>query len=782
MKKFTRVRRLAVIILILVAMTVESTLPAIASVETSDNDTIVETEETGESEEISEGDTSSDVADIDENAATISRTKIEDDAASREEAIVSILSGNPEDAGEPNTTRPIVENTTYMKDVSFPDTTLHGIFSSTELFFEIPEYWDTEYIYAEIQYDVSQLVQSIASSMTFSVNNIPIDSCRVSYKEGDTQVVYVAIPMELVKEDYNSFAISAYARLYDEEGCIDDFSGANWLTISKESYIRSGYEIEPHNHNIGYYPYPFMSTTEDTGMGLSIVVSDQATNSEIAAAMNLMSDLSSMTTTENNIQFGLISDLPTMKASRTVVVSEYGNLPTDYKAKITDTSKLDEAGIVMFTDDTSGNPLLIVTSNDGDCLTEAAYMLMDEDRVDQEQGNYAIVNKGSADVVINSTALSPMVAGNYTLGDIIGSGLTYAGPFHQEQLVYLPFSEDYFLSDAGKVTLKFRYSDNLDFTRSMVTVAWGDIPVASKKLTAENATGDELTFTMPADVVGTTAGSIKISFDLEIQDLVCTPRQEQMPWAYVSEESVLYLPASTGIVLTFDLKPSPFRTDGKFNDLMLVVSDNPTTEELNLYAQIIGMYGEGVDPYGTFFVKRASEFSTTDADYNIITVGTYASNVLLQELNKNLYFPYEEGGTKFASNEKLILSDTYAGEIAIMQLLESPFADNRGVLAVTGSTKESLNVVRDFMRIYEKRYSLSKDCVLIDSDFETKSYQFISKLTGDEELTLIGGLSENKQSLIFTIVATSLMLMLLIAIVLVLIRIRLYHRNKDDIE
>ena len=84
------------------------------------------------------------------------------------------------------------------------------------------------------------------------------------------------------------------------------------------------------------------------------------------------------------------------------------------------------------------------------------------------------------------------------------------------------------------------------------------------------------------------------------------------------------------------------------------------------------------------------------------------------------------------------------------------------------------------MRSREKRYSLSKDCVLVDSEFEIKAYQFISAQASEQEPSIMGNLTQNKQSLIFTIVATSVMLMLLIAVILVLIRIRLYHRNKED--
>ena len=689
----------------------------------------------------------------------------------------------PENVGEPVRNKPQLPNAAFTTDVFYTQTTLQGIFASRELFFYVPAYWDTKYVYVELQYDASELIRDVDSSMTFSVNGTPVCSYRISYEDGNSQTCFLNIPMEHVNEGYNSLNISAYARLNgsgDGNGCADDFTNANWLSIADTSYIRCGYDMIDHENKISWYPYPFMSTKDETGDGLSIAVSDKATSGELEAAMNIMADLSSETGEENNIQFCLLSDLKSSNPNRTVVVANYDNLPEEYKNKVEDTTDLTNRAVITFTEDSYRNPLLIITSMKDECLMEAAYMLMDEKRVAQEKESVAFVNAGSANVAINADEESLMATGNYTIGEIVGSGISFYGPFRQEQYVYLPFSEDYFLSDAGKMTLKFRYSENLDFNRSLISVFWGDVPVASKKLTKENAGGDELTFSMPSDVVGTTTGAIRIAFDLEIPDIVCTPRMEQMPWAYVLDESALYLPASDGIVLTFDLKPSPFRTDGKFNDMMLVISDNPTTEELNLYAQIIGMYGEGVNPYGTFYVRRVSEFSKEDADYHIITAGTFTDNTLIQNLNEEYYFKYSQDGSSFLSNEQLILSDSYAKEVAIMQLMESPFAKNRGVLAVTAVDADALKNVEDFMRDMNRRYSLSKDCVVIDNDLETSSFQFMLQRTDGAEPSLIGSLTHNKQSLLFTVVATSAMLMMLVAAVIVLLRIRMYHKKKED--
>lgn len=253
-----------------------------------------------------------------------------------------------------------------------------------------------------------------------------------------------------------------------------------------------------------------------------------------------------------------------------------------------------------------------------------------------------------------------------------------------------------------------------------------------------------------------------------------------MPWAYVSEKSQFYLPVSSDFNLSFDAMPLPFRKDGKFNNVLLVISDRPTSSELDLYGQIVGMYGGGVEPYGAFYVKRAKELSDSDGDFNIITAGTYESNTYLKAINDKLYFSYSSGGKGFESNEQLILSGSYSENIAILQLLESPYSSGRAVLALTGATQETLNYAQEIMRDEKLRYSLSKDCVIIDEDLEARSFRFLTDAQRGEVPTLAQTLDQNKQSVLFTIVATSVMLMLLIAVIIILLRIKMYHKKRDE--
>lgn len=686
---------------------------------------------------------------------------------------------DPANAPEPDVTEPVYDPVSHTQDEFFTPTTLKGIYSSADLYFYVQDYWDVKYVYAQIQYDVSQLLEGRLSSMTLSVNDVPIQSYRLEYKNGSSQILYVKIPMSEVRSGYNSLKLSAYARLFDEEGCVDDYSDANWLRIDGTSFVRCGYESKDPEHRISYFPYPFMSTYNPTGEGLAIAVSDQAANGEIAAAMNLMADLSTDTKDRNDIQVCLLSDLANINPNRTILISGYENLPQEYKDRVAKAPDSSENATVTFADDSNGNPLLIITSMADDSLLEAAYMLMDGNRTAQEGSNTATVEKGSAQIAIDGSRQNDMIAGNYTFEDIMGSGMSFVGPFHQENYLYLPVSRDFVLSESGKVALKFRYSENLDFTRSLITVFWGDVPIASKRLSKEYASGDELNFEIPRDVIGTAASSIKISFDLEIADMICTPRQSDMPWAYISKESTVFLPSSADVTLSFDLKASPFRKEGKFNDVMLVVSDAPSSDELNLLGQVVAMYGNGVEPYGSLLVKRAGAFTKEDGDHNLITAGTYGSNGLIPQINNELGFRYSPDGTGFESNEQLILSEEYAKTIGVLQLIKSPYALNRGLLAVTGSSSEALLKVEEFLRQSRQRDKITKDCVIVAPDSSVTAFQFIQNTAVVEEPTPMEKLVRNKRSVIFTAIATSAMSMMLIAIIIILLRMRTYRKTDE---
>ena len=692
---------------------------------------------------------------------------------------------------------PEIPDTPYHKYFSFETTRpMKGIVGTTSFYFNMPNYWDTKFVYVGVAYEVSSLVTSdVPASLTFLVNDVPVYSCFIEYDKGKEQTAYFTIPLEKLNEGFNLLEISSYVRIYDSEGCTEDQSWSNWVNIKDSSYVYAGYDILS-NDKISYYPYPFISTVNPTGEHTGIIVPDNALNGELAAAMYLLADISTSTTDQNEISLSQYKDAASKGITKKIVISTTANLPAEFNRYLqvnlaedslaAETYVLSDRTMIRLVKDEQDNPLLLIVSDKEENLMEAVHMLLDEDRITQEKSNIAFVQEGSAQIVYDSKQLSQLVAGSYTIEDLMGQGMTYVGPFHNEQILYLPFGNDYVLSSDGKISLKFRYSENLDFDRSLITVFWGEVPIASKKLAKENAVADELTFTMPSDIIGTNASSIKIAFDLEIKDLFCTMRQDQMPWAYITSDSMLYLPAKDNNVVSFDYFPSPFQKKGMFDNVLLVVGDDLKEQELELLGKAVSVYGYQVEPYGTLKVVRASEFSESDADYNIITVGTL-QNSFLAMINSNLHFQLNSAGDAFVSNSKLVLSEQYAKSIASFQLIASPFkndrtnfANDRTIFVVASTGTDSTAIAKGFLQDNEERWNLEGDCVLVDSENDLKSFVFLETKAVEEKPSIGEFVKENKQTVLFTIMSAAAMVMLLTISILILSRAKQYKRKEDN--
>lgn len=692
---------------------------------------------------------------------------------------------NPEDADEP-VTQLQVPQATYYKDFTYGSNVLFsGIYKTHKLYFQIPEYWQPQYVYAQIEVELSQLIRDVPASLTFMLNSTPVATYQMDYASGSTQVFFVEIPLELVSAGYNSFDTTGYVRLYDDDGCIDDFSGANWISVRGTSFIQVGYDVKPSNQLISAYPYPFLSSLDETGSGTTILVSDQCDVDELAAALMLRADLGSETELEDAITLARISDRTGAENYR-IVIGLRSNLDDHYRsvAESFGTDLSEQAMVHFYVDD--GVETLLITSDSGEALTEAAMMLMDESRVSQEKSNTALVQENAADG-IRSQIGSTLEAGRMTLDSLLDSGLSFVGPFHQEGDIYLPFSGGYVLAESGMVDLKFRYSENLDFDRSMITVYWGDVPVSSKRLTKENAGGDTLSFTMPDDVVGTYAGKITIAFELELPDLFCTPRMDEMPWAYVTSDSSFYLPVGTGSSYTFGQRPYPFEVSSRFNELNVVIPEHITAAELNTLGRVIALYGEQPSPYGTLRVTYANDLieeldehgtaiTKEHKNDNLIVIGTYADNSMIRELNQNLSFRYSDTGSNFLSNDAMVLSDHYAREIATMQLFPSPYADGRAVLVVGALDDTGMQNLQSFLSQSSSTWKMEKDTILIDGDQQIRTFELAEKKTATSTPILKRMMESNQEAAIFTLVAMGVMVLLLLMFILILIR--LYWRQK----
>lgn len=656
--------------------------------------------------------------------------------------------------------------------------TMHGIFSSIGLYAELPDYAVAEKAILRLSYTASDLVLSDYSSLTFYMNGTPFYSCRVQALGANMPtVLYINVPVELIKNGYNLLEIGAYVRLTNDAGCTDDYNGANWVKIADTTCLRVGYSVSEDAAQIDMFPYPFVSLMDKSGANCAVAVSDRAANCELDAALTIMADLGATLSMDNDVAFGRISEID---RKNVIYFGLRDNTPSELLALLE--AEVPPTGAMIRRAALNGKEYMLVVAREEAALLEAARFLSDDARLDQVHSVEAYVSVGDSQSFIAARSQNTLaLEGQYTLKDVLGHGASFSGPFHQSVTLYLPVAEDYALSSESRFSLSFRYSENLDFDRSLITVYWGsDIPLASKKLTREGATGDTLTFAVPADAVGVAGTYMVIAFDLEVKDLDCTPRQLNMPWAYVAEDSTFYLPHGERSVLSLANRPAPFQRGSRMNDVLVVLSDMPTAEELQLAGNAICMLGAGSDPYGTMKVCRSAEFMESDANYNLVIVGMPSSHSMLRQLNDKLHFQFSDDMKSVKSNDKIILDEAYATQVGTMQLIKSPYAEERAMMVLSAPAAEGIRALTDRISEDEKRWALTKESVLVDAHGKANAYQFTQSVAvaNEEKPTFTAIIVENREPMLFMLVGLGCMLLVLLGVIIVLFRIRANRKEE----
>lgn len=691
-----------------------------------------------------------------------------------------VLSSDPANADAPKRERPETPEAQHHQIFKYSQNiVLQGIFERSGYFFKVQKYWEPIYALAQIEYTVSPLIRDdVPASLTFFINDSPIYSCAVTYEEGASQIVFVPIPVEYLKKDFNEFSLTGYVRLYDEEGCLDDFSGANWISISASSFIEVGYDLAEVGTQLSYYPYPLISSIDPTGSELTIFVPENASAEELRTAFLMRADLGNETVTEDRIALKTLDHYEHSEGNA-LIIAAMNNLPQEAKEQYDALGESFGSGAVVFEYRKNDSCVIVITASAQEDLFEGACMLADENRVIQEKYSWAFVPSGSAQNVITNSTLSSLISSGETVRSLTNqNGINFVGPFHQESTVYLPFSGGFVLGEGGKAELKMRYSDNLDFDRSLVTIYWGNTPITSKKLSKENANNDNFSFLLPSDIVGTHSDRLKIAFDLEIEDVYCTKRADQMPWAYVSGDSTFYLPSGVSSMYDLALRPYPFEMLGSFNNLTIVVPDKMSAAEYTLFGRIAALMGTDVYPYGTMNVRFASDLVLENENANIIVLGTWNDNAVIRTLNDQLSFQYEEDGSRFTSNKQMLLSSRYAEEICVFQMIRHPNQDGRAILVVSGADDKALSLADRFAAVLSNTWSFAGDTFIIDSDLETKSFRFLEELPV-QELTLKERVEQHRDAVLFTLISTAAMLILFIGALIILLR---YRRNVTEEE
>ena len=664
----------------------------------------------------------------------------------------------------------IVDENGYISMTPFSaDHYMVGLFSEISEGFNTGE-WDITDAQLTLSFSTTQLVSEVLSNITISINGVRFYSENVPVTDGTRRELTVKIPVEHIVEGYNVIAIEGYIRTYNGLPCVDDVTTANWMNVFKESFIEISYHpVEP-CANIDDFYSCFTSINALENDQSAVAIATGYDTDELDAALTTLAGISRKSTKSyQNINFIACDECSHAGELKYVIyIGKPDHLPEMLQSAVSENGGLQgsDAGMFLITGDIN---VLVVTGNDGAALDRAAALLSDPTTMNQLKKKVKIIDENE-DVYVRKEGIK-----QYT--QLTKTGTYVDGAFRQKADYQIDFENNRKLAYGSEVDLYFRYSKNLDFERSLVTVYVNDVPIGSQKLSMAKAEGDNIVLNIPTDIE--VAGSFKmtVAFDLEIKDLWCTLRQSETPWAYVSSESMLKLNSVEVPYYLFENYPYPFLSGGELNDVVLVVPDDNSDLDLNLMGNFMLTMGQFLKyNTGDLSVVRASNPGGLQ-EKNVIAVGTYSNNPFIAGLNDQLFFRFYENGAGIMSNEKLLIEPTYSTTLSTAQIIQSPYSNvKNAILVLASANADYLKNTFEYFGDTTELWKLYGDGFVADED-DIFQYRFKEENEKEEQATEEFFERADVMNLIY--VAGAVLVILLAAVIFMVMRYRRRHSHEE---
>ncbi|MCC0641724.1 MULTISPECIES: cellulose biosynthesis cyclic di-GMP-binding regulatory protein BcsB [unclassified Clostridioides] len=665
---------------------------------------------------------------------------------------------------------------TKVKNYKFErDVTIDGVIGSNSTFFEVNKNWDVEEVLFNLNFSKSQILNGDVSSLTILINNVPIKSIKLNAKKDYKDTLKVSIPKDYIIQGYNEIKVKAYKTISDKI-CQDDSNTGNWMVIHKESYTSIRYKQKKLGNSINEYPYPYIEIEENFKLDTTLVVPDNMSRGESTAVFNLASEFGKITQNDK-LQFDvkLYSEMKNWSDDNIIYIGKPENTAEEILNILSakEQTLLSSNCIIKQINSPYNNNkkmLVVIGSNEED-LIKASKVLIDNRLSNQILSSSILVNK---DTNIKTDGEQELNLGHMTLEELGYADILLEGAFSQQALFDVRIPKGRKLNNGSKIVLNLRYSDNLDFDKSLVTVYINDVVVGSKKLDRAYSDNDKLELKIPKDIDNKNYYQVKLVFNLNIKNLNCVTRESNNPWAYVSNSSYLELSTKENQSLNFESYPYPFVKNDKFNDLTVIMPDYSGSQAMTWMSRLGVNLGANISSHeGNINVIRGKEFINKYKDANIIVFGAPLNNSVIKMINSNLNVKFNKNYSNFLSNDKISFIDDYGKNISSIQLIKSPYNNQRNIMVISSIDEKNLYLGMDYLLNKSQGNDLKGDTLTIDEYGEVKDLNYNTKIN-KEIKDSSRELNISKTAKVFFVVS---FIVITVAIILSILFIKKYKRR-----
>ena len=603
------------------------------------------------------------------------------------------------------------------------DIELRGINGESVWFFLVEKDMKPTFFKFNLYCRVNELIKKDISYFTVYMNDLPIRSMRI--RDAGDKLLYnweIVIPTYTIKQGYNELKVKSHTRIsYDP--CEDDKNIANWVIIDGKTNYVVNYRKDVTSQGISKFTKPFVGMHADDAPGIGVVIPDQHTDVELSAALTLIAHMrysgSAFEVPSTLIKAG---DAQLADFDSLIYVGNFKSVPPYLKGIIRNQESLyaDNANIFRATLDKGRKPVLMIVSDNGDRLLEAVKALKNSDLKIQMPRKYVKL-KSKLDTTIKEQRVSDYIY----LKDLGIKGIEVKGRNLQVATIGIRIPTNQMLASDANLTLNLRYSDNLDFEKSFVSVYINGIPVGSHRLLREQRNLHTITFYVPEELRRKTYFDVRIVFELIPGGIIdCKRYLASTPWAYIMEDSSYFFPKQERYLKLLNNLPFPFSRNDDLDPTTIVMPDNPSRDDYWIAGKIAALAGIGViNNDGVIDAVKGSELNKKSHVNNLVIFGTPAENSAIKGINDYLWFKYNPQFDAVLSNEKIELLTETAKTATFLELKTSPYNKEKGMMTITSLDKRSL---LDAMVFFEndKRGFFTGDAAIISKDGELQNFRF----------------------------------------------------------
>lgn len=660
----------------------------------------------------------------------------------------------------------------YEQDF-FSNHYLEGVYAACSEYFNVGR-WDVQGAALTLEYSTSQLLRSDSSQITIKLNDRPVYSGHIPSTNGERRSATFSLPVDaILANNVNHVSIEGYLRANDTEACADDASSAAWLNVFDESFVNVAFTSNNSCAVISDF-YDCFTSIEALGNEKSaIIVSDDPSEDALSTAAIAAAGISSGAALFNeNIGFRRATAGSSFNTlDHAIYICEYEKLLPQISALLSDKQRemAQSYAVATLVKYNSCN-VLVVTAENTKALLSAGTMIANKEYMRM----LSIATKqieAKEDFRMAEYSAEQYVA-------LTASGTYVHGHFLQAATFDISYPDNRTLARSSELSLDFRYSDNIDFERSMITVFINDKPIGSKRLDVEKAEGDSLRLDIPDDINVTGSFTVRVEFYLHAGDEWCDLTPDEIPWGYVAQTSMLKLAFIDDSERVFENYPSPFVWDGSFNELCIILPQEPSDIDLKILNKLMLTIGKYLkDNTGDLKVYKGAPSADELTNASIIAIGSAERNYATLNVPEALNLRYNADHSSLISSNSFSIDSSLSQKLGCLQLVRSPYGGDKenSMLVISGVNEDSMLEASAQLTTAELLWSIEGDTILADED-NAFCYYLIEEQEA-HEAPVERAQDSGESVAAISIISASVIVLCLLSLVLIIAK---YRRKKGD--